>query len=165
MIETCPGCGGSFVSVEGATHPYMLSSPACWAKYGEILAREYLDGALLATHRLSVDTYAVQHSGGDDRRAVQSVGLHLARMMLQFDSPLTPRETNDIMLGLSHTKSSLPFLKPPTSFSFTVADIPIDVTAEAHTVLVRRWAAETWSAWSAHHEFVRQWTEAARGQG
>ena len=32
----------------------MESSPACWAAYGEVLAREYSDPAYFQVHRLSV---------------------------------------------------------------------------------------------------------------
>ncbi len=55
--------------------------------YGVILQHEYSDPRLLPTHRLSVDTYAIQHPGDGSRRAIQSVGLHLARLMIQLESP------------------------------------------------------------------------------
>jgi hypothetical protein len=42
--------------------------------YGEMLAREYGDPAYFRVHQLTVDTYAVQHPGPRERRAIQSVG-------------------------------------------------------------------------------------------
>ncbi|MDZ7628938.1 MAG: DUF5946 family protein [Parvularculaceae bacterium] len=44
-------------------------------------------------HRLSVDAYAVQHPGGASRQAIQSVGLHLARLYIQLEHPHTPKES------------------------------------------------------------------------
>lgn len=121
-LERCPGCGGLFTPVNGPTHRYMISSPGCWERYGELLAREYSDPALMVTHRLSVDTYAVQHPGDLSRRAIQSVGLHLARLMLQIDHPLPPAETNEVMLGHGKHKASLPPLSPPAAYMVTVCD-------------------------------------------
>lgn len=55
----CPGCGLMTAVQDGPTHPYVVSSPGCWAIYGEVLAREYqnpeaspldpIDGAMLAS--------------------------------------------------------------------------------------------------------------------
>lgn len=133
----------------------------CWARFGKILEREYSNAQLLATHRLSVDAYAVQHPGSRDRRAIQSVGLHLARLMIQLERPLPPRETNDVMVGLSRSKASLPFLEPPGSFAITAADIPLDGSLEDHALAVRAWAADAWLAWHAHHGFIRSWAKSA----
>ena len=81
-MERCFGCGGLFPAADGPTHAYMLSSAGCWAAYGKVLVREYADPLLFAaSHRLTVDAYAVQHPGNaDDRRAVQSVWLHFAAL-------------------------------------------------------------------------------------
>jgi hypothetical protein len=141
LTERCRGCGADLPRSGGATHPYMLSSPACWARFGEILAREYSHPQLSATHWLSVDSYAVQHPGSTERRAIQSVGLHLARLMLQLQGEMPPRKTNDVMLGLSRSKHTLPYLDPPKSFAVTVADIPVNGTFEDHARAVRGWAA------------------------
>jgi Family of unknown function (DUF5946) len=155
--QRCPGCGGNFKAIEGPTHAYMISSPACWERYGRILAREYSDPVLLRTHRLSVDAYAVQHPGDGSRRAIQSVGLHLARLMLQLDRTLEPPETNDIMLGLGGHEASLPPLSAPDGYTMTVLDIPLDGTTDDHAAAVRAWASATWCAWSAHHAVINDW--------
>lgn len=160
--QKCPGCGGLFDLMDGPTHRYMISSPACWDHYGQILAREYTEPALLLTHRLSVDTYAVQHPGDGSRQAIQSVGLHLARLMVQLDSSLKPLETNDVMLGLSKHKAALPLLPGPASYSITVADLPLSATSEEHIASVREWARATWNAWSRHHDFIRRWVAERR---
>lgn len=147
--------------MDGPTHAYMTSSPGCWARFGEVLAREYASPVLMQTHRLTVDCYAVQHPGGRGRRAVQSTGLHLARLMLQIANERPARETNDIMLTLGRNKASLPFLEPPTSFSITVADIPLDTSPENHAAAVRQWASASWDAWGEHHAVIRDWVGCA----
>ena len=54
-LEPCSGCGARFPRTEGPVHPYMESSPGCWAAYGELLAREY-GGA--GDHREAVKAWA-----------------------------------------------------------------------------------------------------------
>ncbi len=61
--EPCFSCGALVPATDGTTHDHMLSSPGCWAIYGEVLAREYERPAYMADHRLTVDAYAVQHPG------------------------------------------------------------------------------------------------------
>jgi hypothetical protein len=63
----CVGCGAIFEDREGPTHRYTESSPACWAAYGEVVAREYSDSSYAALHGLTVDAYAVQHPGPGSR--------------------------------------------------------------------------------------------------
>lgn len=143
--------------IEGSRHAYMISSPACWAKFGEVLACEYSDPALLATHRLTVDTYAVQHSGDGTRQAVQSVGLHLARLMIQLEAPLPPKETNDVMLRLGPRKASLERLDPPKTFAMTIMDVWSVRGTAGHPQAVRAWAESTWREWDRHHAYIRAW--------
>ena len=156
--ETCPGCGGLFAPQDGPVHDYMISSPACWHGFGCLLACEYGDPALMDVHRLSVDTYAVQHPGnGLDRRAIQSVGLHLARLLVQLETPQGPRETNEVMLGFAARKDSLRHLAPPDRFTLTIADIAPFSGGPRHAGMVREWAASTWDDWHKHHGYIRGW--------
>src|SRR5689334_17173258 len=75
--SACPGCGLVLAEHDGPTHAYIGASPACWAKYGELLVREFGELRNPEVHRLSVDTYAVQHPGVPERRSIQSVAVHL----------------------------------------------------------------------------------------
>ncbi|MEP3276821.1 MAG: DUF5946 family protein [Stappiaceae bacterium] len=155
----CPGCGVQLEKVEGPVHEYMEGSPACFALFTQLLACEYSDRALLPTHRLTVDTYAVQHPGRDKtRQQIQSVGLHLARLGLQLARPLPPKETNDVMLGLGRHKHTLEFIEPPKRFSATVANPAEFVGTPRHADKVREWAVSTWNDWSDHHDYILRWT-------
>jgi hypothetical protein len=117
----------------------------------------------MATHRLTVDTYAVQHPGSDrSRRQIQSVGLHLARLCVQLASPLPPRQTNDVMLGFSRHKSTLVFLDPPARFSLTIADVAAHAGGPDHATKVRDWATATWNDWAPHHSYIQDWVDTYR---
>ncbi len=153
----CPGCGSRLAAVEGPTHAYMTSSPACWAAFNTVMAREYSDPRLMAVHRLSVDAWAVQHPGDGSRRAIQSVGLHLARLMVQIEQALEGEAANATMLRFAARKASLPELPPRDGYSVTVADVAEAVEPDAHRIAVRRWATATWADWSDHHDFIRRW--------
>ena len=158
--EACPGCGGRFSPRSGPVHRYMTSSPACWAAFGAVLASEYADPRLLSVHRLSVDAYAVQHPGGGSRQAIQSVGLHLARLHVQLEKQLSPEAANAFMLRAGRRKSDLPKLDRPSGFSVTVAQIAPIAGSVDHEPMVRRWAQSAWDDWAHAHEFVRQWAAA-----
>lgn len=156
-IAVCPGCGSRLPAVEGPVHAYMTASPACWAAFGQVTAREYQDPGLMAVHRLSVDAWAVQHPGDGSRRAIQSVGLHLARLMVQLEGGLQGEAANAAMLGFAARKSELPELPPRKSYRMTIADV-VGATAPAdHARAVQRWAEAVWADWSDHHAFIRRW--------
>lgn len=156
-LERCPGCGGEFAPLSGPVHQYMTSSPACWAAFGKVLAAEYTDPRLLPVHRLSVDAFAVQHAGSDSRQAIQSVGLHLARLYVQLEWRFGPADANEFMLRAGRKKGELRLLNPPNSFERTVAQVaPVAGTA-AHESMVREWAQSAWNSWAHVHDDVRSW--------
>ncbi len=162
-LETCPGCGARFPASDGPVHAYMTSSPGCWAAFGQVLAAEYSDVRLAAIHRLSVDAYAVQHPGDGSRSAIQSVGLHLARLMLELETPLAPARANDMMRRMAAHKASLVELDPPARFTVTVADVAPHAGTAGHADAVKRWAASAFADWRAHHAYIRAWAKEALG--
>lgn len=165
VLEPCPGCGGLFPPFEGPAHDYMESSPACWRAFGDLLAAEYSAPELLLTHRLAVDAYAVQHPGGASRQAIQSVGLHLARLMVQIDGPRPPKETNEVMRRFAGRKETLERLTPPARFSITMADIAPFIGGPLHAQKTRNWARAAWEDWRAAHAYVRRWVGEAAQSG
>ncbi|MGH1411902.1 MAG: DUF5946 family protein [Pelagimonas sp.] len=158
--SACVGCGAVLPDMDGPTHSYMLSSSACFHAFTTILALEYSDTALLPTHRLTVDCFAVQHGGVDQHRAqVNSTRLHLARLYLQLGRQMQPKETNDVMLGLGRFKHSLRCLEPPSSYQMTVSDVVPHAGGAEHLAKIREWARVTWADWSAHHAYISDWAE------
>lgn len=154
----CFSCGGEYPDIDGPTHRYMKSTPGCWAIYGEVLAREYENPDLMEVHRLSVDAYAVQHPGGNDRQSIQSVGVHLLRLSLFIEYNLSPKNANAAMLKAAKHKQNYTWLEPPESLgNITAADVHRTKDAEDHKKIVRAWANEAWMAWSAYHAVIRSW--------
>lgn len=136
----------------------MESSPACWAAFGEVLAREYSDQAYFAVHRLSVDAYAVQHPGRPNPQTIQSVAVHLVRLCLLLERGLPMERANDAMLKASEQEKNFVWLTPPESLgTVTVADVWKAEELDAHMAAVRRWAQSAWEAWATHHATVRAW--------
>lgn len=137
----------------------MVSSPACWHAFGRVIAREFQNPGLMRVHRLTVDAWAIQHPGDGSRRAIQSVGLHLARLMVQLDEGQSGNAANEAMLGFAARKSTLPELPPRAAYAMMVADVVGAEAPEAHERAVRAWAAAVWADWSDQHDFIRAWAE------
>lgn len=150
-LEPCPGCGAAFDPTDGPTHAYLPASAACWAAYGDVLAREYTDPALFQqSHRLTVDAYALQHVGDmADRRLVQSVWIHLASLHAVFDLGF-PHDRATRMLG---RLAGQDFGKPalPTNLgALTVKHVLAGPLGEHHE-RVEAWARTAYASWAHLH--------------
>ncbi len=153
----CLGCGAMVPDIDGPTHEYMLSAPGCWTIFGEVAAREYEHGSP-DLRRLTVDAYAVQHPGTTDRRAIQSVAVHLISLYWVLERGLTPHQATDKMRLALTDKSRFVWLEPPKSMGeLTVVDVANAQDFAEHEVLVKRWARSAWEAWAAHHAQIRKW--------
>ena len=152
----CPGCQGTFPAIPGPTHEYMLSSPGCWAVYGEVLAREYSTPALMRLHKLTVDTYAVQHPGIDVPPARRSVAIHLSRLYLFLERKLPIEQVNAAMPAISARKDQLPWLTPPTMQGTLTVQSLADASLSDHEAALLAWAQSVWTAWCEHHPTIRQ---------
>lgn len=136
----------------------MESSPACWALYGEVLAREYSDPAYFALHRFTVDAYAAQHPGQPSPQSIQSVAVHLIRLCLLLEQELSPERANAAMLASVTHKERHVWLTPPGSLgALTIKDVHRAKDVEEHLRLVRAWAKSVWEAWSTHHATIKSW--------
>jgi len=158
ITEPCPGCGARYLpQVVDETHPYVGASPACWAAFGEVLAREFGNVSFGRVHRQTVDVYSVQHPGVDGRRERQSVALHLIGLCHWLELGLEFDLLNAVTQRLASADRPWPWLTPPEGYPMTVVDIVAARDGAEHVRLVRRWAETTWDAWSAHHALVRSW--------
>lgn len=155
----CAGCGALVPAGDGPTHAYIGASPGCWAIYGEVLAKEYSDYRFGSVHRLTVDTYAVQHPGRPERRAVQSVAVHLIGLYATIEQGLDNARVIELIKNAADRSSSFRWLDPPVAgYGLTVKEVHrAGDDADEHKRLVRQWARATWAAWAAHHEQVRLW--------
>lgn len=162
VTEACPGCAERYLPHQpDETHRYIGASAACWAAFGELLAREFGDVSYGRVHRHTVDVYAVQHPGDDGRRQRQSVALHLVALCHWLEHELPAERLTTITQRLASVDRAWPWLTPPVGYPMTVADVLEASTGVAHVALVRRWGIATWEAWSGHHDAVRGWAREA----
>jgi hypothetical protein len=159
----CPGCGLVWPAHDGPTHPYIGASPACWALYGRLIAREFNDAAYLAVHQMSTDTYAVQHPGVPERRSIQSVAIHLMTLCLVLEGVADPMGGSRLHQRMVE-RPAFHWLEPPQpNGNITIADVlPAEDPVEHHR-LVTAWAQDVWTAWAPHHATVRAWIEHTLG--
>ena len=158
-VDICFACGARLPLIDGPTHRYMKSAPACWNAYNEILAREFQDLAYFSVHQLSVDAYAVQHPGDpNDRRAVQSVNIHLTSLYLIFELNRDYQAARYALKKLAEEfKKEFRPLSPPAAYAMTVEDVLPARTAADHRRLVGDWARAAWNGWSEHHAIAADW--------
>lgn len=154
----CPDCDARVPGVEGPVHPYLGTSPGCWAIYGEVLAREYGDARYFAAHRLTVDTYAAQHPGRRERRSSQSVNVHLVALHLVLERNAAPAYVRRVLSALAQRhQHEFEWLEPPATLGeVTVVDVLRAATPDEHCALVRRWAESVYAAWAPRRQgFLR----------
>jgi hypothetical protein len=162
----CPGCGLRLPPVDGLTHSYVGASPACWAVYSEVLAREYSDPAYMAVHRLTVDAYSAQHPGVPERRSIQSVNVHLVGLHLVLDRGADLAFARNVIGAVTKMPADrLVWLDPPPTLGDrNVLDVVAARDAADHGERVRDWAASVWAAWCPHHSRIAALAdEAVRG--
>lgn len=144
--------------IAGPTHRYLEASPGCWKLYGEVLSLEYGDRTYWGSHRLTVDTYAVQHPGRPSAQSVRSVAIHLISLCLVLERDATPEYALRVIRAATAASEGLRWLDPPSSLGeTTVADVHGAADAADHGRRVRMWADAAWSAWAAHHRTIRAW--------
>lgn len=156
MRSVCAGCGFAAPVTGGPSHAYIGSSPECWARFGELLARG-------VGGQLAVDTYAVQHPGVDERRARQSVAVHLISICAQLEHGRSASEGRDLLRRAVADKRHWPWLAQPVPIGTVTVDAVLGRAAP-----VAAWARDVWRAWSPHHHTVQQWLHgvmAGRGPG
>lgn len=157
--ERCPDCGDEFEAVDGAIHAYLGASAGCWAAFNEILAREFQDADYFAIHRFTVDAYTAQHPGDQsDRRAAQSVNIHLAALCALIEQDCKISFVPQLLKTLANNyKDVFEPLPPPApdSYALTVKDVLRAENAQQHCKVVRDWAEDVWRAWEPHHETAR----------
>ena len=130
--DVCPGCGVHYPPWQGPTHAYIGASPACWATYtalnaGGEPAPELIRGSVVArpvaasgkedpgiAANMFVDAYAAQHHGIEERRAIQSVAIHLIVLHGVFNRGKKPAEAMWIRVRVLRNRGgAFHWLTPP----------------------------------------------------
>ncbi|TMD63342.1 MAG: hypothetical protein E6I84_15865, partial [Chloroflexi bacterium] len=114
----------------------MTASSGCWQAFGEILAMEFGRRDWGSEHRLTVDTYAAQHPGEDDRKQRQSVAIHLVALCHRLERGLDPKSLLTATRRLTADKREWPHLTAPRTYTLTIVNVLEAATAEEHLALV-----------------------------
>jgi Family of unknown function (DUF5946) len=148
VVETqCQECGAPIAGLD-----------ACRGLFDEIIAREFSDYRYARLHRLTVDTYSLQHP---DRfmRSAKSFIAHLTGMcaaMENEDASSINRAVQEWLNGPTAIERP-PDVPPLRRGSLTVVDVLAVQDPHAYLQRIREWAGETWKAWSTHHTLAREW--------
>ena len=150
----CPGCGALVENKPGKPHKYFGANQGCWDLYGEVLAKEYGEyNYPQLTHRLTVDTYAVQHPGEPGRQSIQSINVHLVSLYLilvkDYNGEKATRKIDEII----NAKPKFDWLEPPKpNGNLTILDVLKAKNPEEHKKKVREWAEDVFECWYLKHK-------------
>ena len=141
----CEDCGAA--AIQGKA--------GCRQMFEEILAKEFSDYRYGKIHRLTVDSYALQHPEAY-MRSGKSFAAHLTGMC----AALEHEDTLDLNRTVQKWLSSNPRIEKPSQLpehrgALTVAYICSAADADEHVNRVREWARDIWSAWAEHHNLAR----------
>lgn len=145
--DVCEDCGA--VVAEGKA--------GCLKLFEEILAREFSDYRYGKIHRLTVDTYSLQHPDAY-MRSGKSFAAHLTGMYaaLELEDALAVNQRVRKWLSTNPEIEKPPVRPPKHIGNLTITFIHDAVDAEEHARRVRKWAREVWSAWSEHHILAKR---------
>jgi len=153
-IINCYGCGALVKDIEGKPHKYLGAPQGCWNIYGEVLAKEYGEyNYPKTTHRLTVDTYSVQHPGQPERRTIQSLNIHLIGLYSVLVKNLSGLEATDKISNILANSPVFEWLEPPVpNGRKTVLNVLTAANKDEHERLVREWAHDVFACWYSKHK-------------
>jgi hypothetical protein len=150
--DHCEACGA--VASEGRK--------GCQTLFDQILAREFGDYRFGRLHRLTMDTYSLQHPE-QYMRSGKSFVAHLTGMWAAFEGGDVVALNRAVQRWLDGPKVIERPEEPPPRNRGELTIVYLDGTTDAadHIKRVQEWARSTWSAWSAYHDLARQWIDRA----
>ncbi|MFQ5637294.1 MAG: DUF5946 family protein [bacterium] len=151
----CPGCELRLPASDTAIYDgYFNTSPECWEVFTEVLGSEFSNAVLFGqVHQMTVDTYAIQHAGGN--HPDKSVAVHLVGLHLVLERGIRPPNVARYLQRLAAKIRVWPHFPPPIEMgSLTVCDVALSGSDEEHIKTIREWAGSVWEAWSPYHAEV-----------
>lgn len=177
-LERCPGCAASFPRFDGASHPHIGATAACWTLQSAVLAgaeppSELLTESTVAPVRISrvtalpparallPDAYAAQHHGTPSPQAIQSVAVHLLALHGVFARGVSPAAVLWIRRQAVRRKGVFTWLTPPEpdrAYSlrhcFPGGGVDTPCSPEAYV-------SSVYGAWQTHHvQQLDRWYDA-----
>ena len=151
-LGVCPECGAI---VKGGR-------AACQQLFEEILAKQFGDFNYAKEHRLTVDTYALQHPD-TYMKSAKSFAAHLTGLCVAIDAEDKQLINHKVQKWLSTTREiSRPDPPEPRQRGkLTVQYVHESRNAEEHITRVRNWAGSAWEAWRDHEALAKKWIKEA----
>lgn len=145
-LIACEECGTAVVGVAG-----------CQKLFEQVLAKEFGDLRYARLHRLTVDTYSLQHPQRY-MRSGKSFAAHITGMYAALDSKNAQRVNPIVQRWLDGTKSlERPAAPPPGQRGeLTIVYLLEAMDASEHFERVEAWARSTWAAWRAYHSLAKK---------
>lgn len=161
-LEVCPGCGDRLPVLDGARHAYVGASSACWTRFAEWSSLPP-QPPQAPFRRLAIDAYMVQHPGVPERRAIQSVGLHLLGLHLVLVRGLPVGDLSSVLQRVMERPPAWRWLKPPASNGrSTIGDVIAARVAGREAAAVDAFVRGVWETWKPHHPVVAAWADEIR---
>ena len=155
--SNCPHCGAEEVGGENG----------CNEIFQEVVGREFSRPELFKVHRLTVDSYSLQHPDQYMKSAKSAVA-HLVGMcwaMEDRDDPSVSMAISRFLDGTPDVTRPEPVPAAGNRGPVTVVDVYLAPDSVEHIDRVRVWAEGAWEAWTDHHEQARRWLVEAQEKG
>jgi hypothetical protein len=135
---------------------------ACRSLFDDVIAREFSDYRYARLHRLTVDTYALQHPE-QFMRSAKSFVAHLTGMCAAMETEQAAAINRAVQQWLNGPK---PIERPadvPAGQRGAITIVDVHAVADPNEYLrrIREWARSAWDAWSTHHALAREWIRLA----
>ena len=136
------------------------SKQKCKELFEAVLVKEYSDIQYGHVHRLTVDSYALQHPPYTE--SIKSFAAHLTGMCCTMEYG-NDRELLKLLRKWLDGKVQLE--KPPLLTdvgSLTIAHVAAAKDGKEHAKLVEEWAKDVWNSYAVYHTLAKDWIERAR---
>jgi hypothetical protein len=164
--ERCPECGAAARSIEGPTHAYVPATAGCWALFGEVQADELMRFGYPPAHDLVVHAYFAQHPGdGDDRRARQSLFIHLVGLCAMLERGFSAKQAKQALSDALMGRPDFPHLRRANGPGLiTVEHMVGAVDLHDYGERAKAWAQAVWASWAESHPLIRDYLARLRGR-
>ncbi len=110
--------------------------------------------------RLVTDAYMAQHPGVPERRAIQSVCLHLTGMCLVLEHALPVARLSTMLQQILASPPEWLWLEPPEpNGELTIFDVAAAPGTDDAPDVVERYVRSIWTAWTQHHDSIEAWAQ------
>lgn len=153
-VDHCAGCGRA---IAGGT-------AACRAEFEAACAFDYEGGVPYVLHRLTVDTYSLQHPD-DFCASGKSLVAHLVGLLVWAEHDGRQELQRTLRDWIDGPREIDRPSLPSSRGALTLGDVTSFATPEQRAAALERWARATWDAHQEVHAIARRWFRAARTQG